>query len=487
MGRLLANHGGRKRDVPSHGRNDMDGRANRTRSLPMATVRDTMAILAEVVTPVVGKGVIIRRPRMVGAAERFGLDDRAVRRMQRIRDSYGTGPLMLPVPLRAQAILLAPEHVHRVLEHSPEPFATASSEKRAALAHFEPKGVLISHGEARADRRRFNEAVLDHRREVHRMAEGFMRIVDDEAARLSDGARRRGGALDWDDFAVMWFRLVRRVIFGEGAAEDHELTDLSAQLRANANWAFLHPKQEHVRERFFERIDHHIARAEAGSLAEMIAAVPKTDTTEPAHQVPQWLFAFDPAGMTTFRALALLATHAAQADRVRQEASQAESRQHLPYARACVLESLRLWPTTPMVLRQTTQETVWENGVMPAGTGILIFAPFFHRDEERLPEAHRFSPELWLKERTSADWPLIPFSGGPAICPARNLVQMLSSAMLATLLQGHVVRVRQPERLDPEHLPGTLDNYTLRFELERSARPGLRVIPVRRVSGVRRV
>src|SRR5690606_31988282 len=106
---------------------------------------------------------------------------------------------------------------------------------------------------------------------------------------------------------------------------------------------------------------------------------------------------------------------------------------HQPYLRACVLESLRLWPTTPLVLRDTVADTTWETGTLPAGTGMVIFAPFFHRDDERLPYAHRFAPEVWLGEDHAGgaiplgDWPLIPFSRGPAICPARNLVLLLGT------------------------------------------------------------
>ncbi len=167
--------------------------------------------------------------------------------------------------------------------------------------------------------------------------------------------------------------------------------------------------------------------------------------------------------------MALLASHLEHAERAREEirANPGSARQFLPYLRATVLESLRLWPTTPMVLRQSTMKTRWETDIMPARTGILIFAPFFHRDDQRLPYADRFSPELWLEERSAADWPLIPFSGGPAICPGQNLVLLLTSAMLAALLDGRPVRLKPPTRLDAHRpLPGTLNNYDLRFSLD---------------------
>jgi len=432
-------------------------------TLPTAGVLDTLALAVDVFAPTFAKGVIIRRPGAEAVAERLDLDRRAVQRMQKLRNKYGPGPLMLPLPLRKQAVVFAPEHVRRVLDESPEPFATASSEKRAALSHFEPQGVLVSHGPERADRRRFNEAVLESDRAVHHMAERFLPLVDEEAGRILAAARDKG-ELDWDTFSQGWYRLARRVVFGDGASDDLELHDLTVALRKAANWAFLHPKKRATQARFFARIKHYLERAEPGSLAAVIARTPITAATLPHQQVPQWLFAFDAAGMTTFRALALLATHPQQAAQARKEIRNKPGigRKHLPFLRATVLESLRLWPTTPAILRQTTRATAWEQGTMPAKTGVLLFAPFFHRDDQRLPYANRFAPEVWLEERQD-EWPLIPFSGGPATCPAKNLVLMLTSAMLAALIDGRAPRLVSDNPLDPVRLPGSLNNFSLRF------------------------
>lgn len=432
-------------------------------ALPQASLLDTIALGLDVFAPAVAKGAIIRRPKVVGLAERFALDRRAVQRMQKLRNKYGEGPLMLRLPIRKQAVVLAPAHVHRVLNESPDPFSPASTEKRAALSHFEPKGVLISQGEERTERRAYNEAVLDHRQAVHSLVDSFLPKVEEEVGRMLAIARRRG-ELDWDAFARGWYRLVRRVVFGESAADDQELNDLTVKLRRNANWAIFHPKDRQARARFFERIAGYLARAEPGSLAGMMAGMPTTPRTEPVQQVPQWLFAFDAAGMTTFRALALLATHPDQAARARKDMRSDPARQHLPFLRATVLEAVRLWPTTPMILRQSTRATHWDNGTMPADTGVLVYAPFFHRDDQRLPHADLFTPELWLKERSDKDWPLVPFSEGAAGCPGRNLVLLLASSMLAALLDGRAVELAPGRRLDPARLPGTLDNYTLRFK-----------------------
>lgn len=230
---------------------------------------------------------------------------------------------------------------------------------------------LISEPPERAERRRFNEEVLQSRCAVHDLADRFMQVVDEEARELLS---RAGDELDWDAFIVSWFRMVRRVVLGESARDDHDLTRMLEKLRGAANWAFLHPGRRKLRERFLDRLRRHLARAEDGSLAARIAATPQTAETAPANQVAHWLFAFDPGGMASFRALALLAAHPDQARRAREElgGNRPAERSNLPLVRAAILESLRLWPTTPVILRETTEETQWEGGTMAKNTHIII-------------------------------------------------------------------------------------------------------------------
>jgi cytochrome P450 len=441
--------------------------ATMQRPLPKASLADTLAAIAEVVLPTLAKGVIIRRPKVVGLSARMGLDHRAVRRMQKLRARYGDGPLLLRVPLRRQALILSPADVRRVLEETPDPFSPASREKRAALAHLEPMASLISDGAERVERRALNDEVLESRRRTHHLAESFLRVIEQETGHLLARARA-AGRLGWDDFFTAWYAVVRRVVFGDGARDDHEMTDMLARLRAAANWAFLHPGRTRLLERFHARVEQHLARAEPGTLAAVIAARPRSATAAPSHQVAHWLFAFDPAGMATFRALALLLAHPDQAARAREEVerSRGVARADLPFLRACLLEALRLWPTTPAILRESRQETEWRNGTMPKDTSLVVFAPFFHRDDTRLPHAHRFHPDLWLGDPHPGDWPLVPFSGGPGTCPAHNLVPMLGSATLAALLDAPEIALADPARLDPHRpMPALLDPYTLAFTL----------------------
>jgi cytochrome P450 len=432
-----------------------------TSTLPTASAPDTARLLLGVFLPTIAKGPIIRRPWAVALSARLDLDTRAVGVVRRLHAKYPDGPLMLKLPIRRQAVVLAPGDVNTVLARSPEPFSPASSEKKAALSHFQPHNVLISRGPVRSVRRALQEQVLDTDHPVHHLADRFVPVVEEEMQELLAEARR-SGSLPWADFLDAWYRVVRRVVFGDHARDDKDLTAMVIRLRKDGNWAFLKLVRKKTRARFLHRIAEELADAEPGSLAAVMAAAPKADGAEPADQVPQWLFAFDPAGMATFRALTVLATHPEAMAAARAEAdADTSGRRFLPYLRASVLETLRLWPTTPMILRETTSPVEWPQGLMPAKCGVLVYAPYFHRDDRSLRSAHNFSPERWMSDEDDG-WPLVPFSDGPVVCPGKQLVLLLTSAALAGIVSGNDVRVQEGQSLDPSRpLPGTLDNYSV--------------------------
>lgn len=428
-------------------------------TVPTASAADTLQAVAKVVTPVVARGAIVRRPRVVDLADRMEADARAVSEMRRLRDRYGPGPVQVSVAGRRFAILLEPGDVHRVLEETPVPFAADTREKRGALGHFQPEGLLVSSPDERRYRRPFNEAVLDTGQPVHRFAETVSQAVAEETGALL-GHVRFSGSLGWDEFALAWWRIVRRVVLGAGARDDEDVTDQLLRLRRDANWSYLRPKRRSLQRSFLDSIQRYVDRAEPGSLAELVASTPAPEGTAREQQVPQWLFAFDAGAWTSFRGLALLLAHPEAGQRARSEAGGGPDR---PFLRSVLLEALRLWPTTPAILRDTTEDTTWRGAVLPAGASVLIFAPFFHRDETRVPQAHRFSPELWQADRGTDDWPLVPFSGGPAMCPGRNLVLLVMSMVVGELLphlSGQVAGT-QLDRSRP--LPSTLTPFALRF------------------------
>lgn len=393
--------------------------------------------------PLVAGGVIVRRPRVLGLLTRVGADQAMLEELRRLRARYGPGPLVLRLAGRTLVLPLDAGDAARVVADTPVPFSPANREKVGALRHFQPHGVLISSVPARRQRRWFTEQILDTALPTHRLAAPFSAAVDDEAEAMLDAA---GAELDWPTFAEGWWRLVRRVALGIGAREDTELIDLLHTLRSNGNWSYFHPRRPERRARFDERLRVHIDRAEPGSLAGLTAA----QGSQAADQFPHWLFAFDAAGMTVMRTLAALSGHPEQLALVR-----AEDDPRHPVLRACVLEAVRLWPTTPIILRDTTEPTEWG----PAGTTVAVVTPLFHRDS-----GERFDPGLWLDGRAALNPALLPFSAGPAGCPGRNLVLFITSALVSALLARADLVAARPLG---GSMPAGLDPFRLRFAVRR--------------------
>ncbi|WP_174548444.1 cytochrome P450, partial [Nocardiopsis dassonvillei] len=185
----------------------------------------------------------------------------------------------------------------------------------------------------------------------------------------------------------------------------------------------------------------------------------------PEDQVAHWLFAFDAAAVAAFRSLALLTSLSPGAHAAREEADGREGLD-LPLLRATVRESVRLWPTTLMVIRESTRETAWREEVFEAGTAFLVVSSYFHRDSSRLPYADAFEPEVWLDGRAEAEPGIVPFSYGPAGCAARDLVPLTVSLFLRALLRGrNLTRVDAGGPLPASGLPASLNHFALRFSL----------------------
>jgi hypothetical protein len=308
----------------------------------------------------------------------------------------------------------------------------------------------------------FNERVLDTQAPLHRQADAIVATVRDEAHRTE-----LGGTLDWPAFSAAFARVIRRVTLGESARDDVQLTRDLDRLRDAANWAYLRPRQEGLRQRFQRRVDTYVAKAEPGSLAGMMAGIPAAAGVVPAGQIPHWLFAFDAAAITAYRTLAVLASDPDRAATATAEARRVHGPDELPYLRACVQETLRLWPTTLTVLRESTSETDWGDRTLPPRTSFLIMSSFFHRDASAMHYADTFAPEVWLSGAHRRHWSVFPFSAGPGECPGRDLVLLVTSTLLAELLRGNRFAAVHP--LHPP-LPATLDQTAIRLQVYPSHR-----------------
>jgi hypothetical protein len=73
---------------------------------------------------------------------------------------------------------------------------------------------------------------------------------------------------------------------------------------------------------------------------------------------------------------------------------------------------------------------------------------------------------------TAQSYPqLVPFSAGPAECPGRNLVLMVTSSLLAHLLNSWSLELAStPKPVPGRPLPMTLNQLTLEFAVRSAKR-----------------
>ncbi|KAJ5369279.1 uncharacterized protein N7496_009039 [Penicillium cataractarum] len=120
---------------------------------------------------------------------------------------------------------------------------------------------------------------------------------------------------------------------------------------------------------------------------------------------------------------------------------------HLPYLRACLDESLRIFPPTSHGLpRETPAEGTNILGEWVAGnTSVSMSALVAHRDEGVFPNADQYIPERWLGEEGKALQPyLIAFSAGARSCIGRNISYLEQTKAIASMVHRYDFAMAHP-------------------------------------------
>ena len=129
----------------------------------------------------------------------------------------------------------------------------------------------------------------------------------------------------------------------------------------------------------------------------------------------------------------------------------------LPYARAVVNETLRLYPPAYVTGREAVRATAISDVPMPKGHIVLISIHATHRDPRFYPEPDAFRPERWLDglEKRLPRGAFLPFGMGSRKCIGASFAMMEATLLLAT-----IARSRRFE-LAPGEIP-THPSITLR-------------------------
>ena len=125
-----------------------------------------------------------------------------------------------------------------------------------------------------------------------------------------------------------------------------------------------------------------------------------------------------------------------------------------------------------MLPLQAARDSVVAGIAVPAGALVICLLRPAATDERRFPEAGVFKPERWQEDtsgrHSSAKRVVMPFGGGPRICPGRYLalqeIKMVIGMLFGTFDLGRVIT---PDGADAqERLALTMAPRGLRLELK---------------------
>lgn len=144
---------------------------------------------------------------------------------------------------------------------------------------------------------------------------------------------------------------------------------------------------------------------------------------------------YDTTSMCLCFTLMLLANHKDVQEKIYQEVisvfGQESSKptfqdlQNLRYMELCLKESLRLYPSVPLISRTSTVDINLPSGYfIPKGTIILIHQYDLHHNPDIYPDPEKFNPDRFLPENSTTRHPFayLPFSGGPRNCIGKYII-----------------------------------------------------------------
>jgi cytochrome P450 len=109
----------------------------------------------------------------------------------------------------------------------------------------------------------------------------------------------------------------------------------------------------------------------------------------------------------------------------------------LKYLDRVIKETLRLYPSFWITVRDSVKESILGGYRIPAGARVCLMPWVTHRNPRYFPEPETFNPDRWTPEfeQNLPRFAYYPFGGGPRQCIGNSFALTETALVLATLLQ----------------------------------------------------
>jgi cytochrome P450 len=138
-----------------------------------------------------------------------------------------------------------------------------------------------------------------------------------------------------------------------------------------------------------------------------------------------------------------------------------QTQERLGYVDAVAQETMRLKSVAPLLFFEPTRPVDLGGIHLPTGTPVFLLTRYVGLQEQAFPAAGAFQPARWLltpaESQSGCQSPaLVPFGGGPRVCPGRALAFLEMKAVMAMLCRNFTVT--KPDNAPPvqEHFAFTM-------------------------------
>ncbi|KAF5287034.1 hypothetical protein FQA39_LY16148 [Lamprigera yunnana] len=160
----------------------------------------------------------------------------------------------------------------------------------------------------------------------------------------------------------------------------------------------------------------------------------------------------DSVGAAVSFALYNIAKHPEVQDKIVEEVNETlkqhssitvESLNDMKYLEQCIKESLRLYPSVPLISKKLSEDVKLDNYVLPAGADVFISPMLTQRLKDHYPNPEVFDPERFKPEniKNRNPYSFIPFSAGPRNCIGYKFAYLEMKTIISTILRRYKLSI----------------------------------------------
>ncbi|XP_044266774.1 cytochrome P450 4C1-like [Tribolium madens] len=118
--------------------------------------------------------------------------------------------------------------------------------------------------------------------------------------------------------------------------------------------------------------------------------------------------------------------------------------QNMKYLEYVIKETLRLYPSVPVIGRYLKEDTKFGNRVISAKTNVAIFIYGIHRNPEYFPDPEKFNPERFENMNNFPPYAYIPFSAGPRNCIGQKFAMLEMKSLISKVIRHFELKPANP-------------------------------------------